>query len=134
MRQLKKTLNFFERFMSYKGGFNEKYPSEIFHSFQFFKYHAFGGFTFFNYPILFYGQKRQENNTKYPLYKYFKENGFITCNVHDYCAIENTDTYHDFTFDDIFDHQFLPCDPNNNDFNINIIRCLYDKQNMEYFL
>ena len=37
MRQLKKTLNFFERFMSYKGGFNEKYPSEIFHSFQFFK-------------------------------------------------------------------------------------------------
>ena len=38
MRQLKKTLKFFEKFMSYKGAFNEKYSSEIFHSFQFFKF------------------------------------------------------------------------------------------------
>jgi hypothetical protein len=37
IRQLTKTLNFFEKFMPYKGGFNPKYPEKIFHSFQFFK-------------------------------------------------------------------------------------------------
>ena len=45
IRQLKKTLNFFEKFISYKGGFNEKFHSEIFHSFQFFKYHSFIYYT-----------------------------------------------------------------------------------------
>ena len=58
IRELKKTLKFFEKFMPYKGGFNEKYPNENYHSFQFFKYHAFKGFTSINYPLLFYGQKR----------------------------------------------------------------------------
>ena len=31
-------IKFFEKFMPYKGGHNEKYPNENFHSFQFFKY------------------------------------------------------------------------------------------------
>ena len=43
IRKLKKTLNFFEKFISFQGGFNEKYPEEKFHSFQFFKYHSFQG-------------------------------------------------------------------------------------------
>ena len=38
LKKLNKTLTFFEQFISYKGGFNEKYPEEKFHSFQFFKY------------------------------------------------------------------------------------------------
>ena len=38
VRKLNKTLNFFEKFISFKGGFNQKYPKEKFHSFQFFKY------------------------------------------------------------------------------------------------
>ena len=38
IRQLKKTLKFFERFMLFKGNRNEKFPNENFHSFQFFKY------------------------------------------------------------------------------------------------
>ena len=38
IRQLTKTLNFFEKFMPYNGGFNPEYPEEKFHSFQFFKY------------------------------------------------------------------------------------------------
>ena len=46
MRHLKKTLNFFERFMPYN--------SEKFHSFQFFKYHAFKHYTIGNYPKLFF--------------------------------------------------------------------------------
>lgn len=36
VRQLKKTLEFFEKFMSYKGGYNKNYPKEKYHSFQFF--------------------------------------------------------------------------------------------------
>ena len=45
LRQLKKTLRFFEKFMSYEGGYNENFPKEKFHSFQFFKYYAFNGVT-----------------------------------------------------------------------------------------
>ena len=41
LRQLKKTLKFFEQFMSYKGVFQENNPSVKFHSFQFFKYQSF---------------------------------------------------------------------------------------------
>ena len=57
LRQLNKTLKFFEKFISYKGGFNENYPESNFHSFQFFKYHSFKGRTAGNYPRLFYGKK-----------------------------------------------------------------------------
>jgi hypothetical protein len=62
LRQLNKTLQFFEKFISYEGGFNEKYPEEKFHSFQFFKYHSFEGRTAGNYPRLFYGNKREAKN------------------------------------------------------------------------
>ena len=134
LRKLKKTMKFFEKFMPYKGGFNEKYPSEIFHSFQFFKYHSFFGYTSFNYPILFYGQKRLENNPKHPISYYFKQNGFITCNVIDFCEYENARTYHNFTQDEVFDHQYLSCDLNDEELSSNFIRCLYGKQNMEHFL
>jgi hypothetical protein len=37
LTQLNKTLKFVEKFMSYEGGYNDKYPEEKFHSFQFFK-------------------------------------------------------------------------------------------------
>ena len=36
LRKLKKTIHFFEKFISYKGGHHERYPTENFHSFQFF--------------------------------------------------------------------------------------------------
>jgi len=133
IRQLKKTMNFFQKFMPYKGGFNKKYPSEKFHSFQFFKYHSFKGMTWENYPFLFYGQKK-ENLKKNLITKYLKKNGYITCNVHDYCDIENTITGHNISLEEIYDHQYLSCDPNQRDISVNIIRCLYGKQNIEYFL
>ena len=60
--QLKKTLNFFEKFSSYNGGFNKDYPEEKFHSFQFFKYHSFIGRTAGNFPRLYYGNKREAKN------------------------------------------------------------------------
>ena len=93
IRELKKTLEFFEKFMPYDGGFNEIYPNEKYHSFQFFKYHAFKGYTCINYPFLFYGQKK-EIKKKYLINKYFKQTGFITSLTHDFCSRDNTDCYH----------------------------------------
>ena len=133
IRQLKKTMNFFEKFMSYKGGFTEKFPSEIFHSFQFFKYHSFDGYTSYNFPFLFYGQKK-ENKNKYLITKFLKKNGYVTCNAHDYCMVDNIRTYQNYSLEEVFDHQYLSCDPNDFDVSVNVVRCLYDKQNTEHFL
>ena len=60
LRQLKKTLNFFEKFISYKGNYQPNFPSENFHSFQFFKYHSHKYYTPGNYPILFFGNHRNK--------------------------------------------------------------------------
>ena len=76
LRKLKKTMKFFEKFTSYKGGFNEKSPTEIFHTFQFFKYYSFYGQTIGNYPRMFYGQSREVKN-KTKITKYYNENGYV---------------------------------------------------------
>ena len=131
IRQLNKTMKFIKLFMSYKGAFNKKYPSENFHSFQFFKYQSFYGYTTTNYPFLFFGQKK-ENKNKIIRTKYLKEKGYITSNVNDYCQIDATKNYHNYSIDEMYDHQFLICDHNNDGMSSNIIRCLYDKQNIEH--
>ena len=131
IRQLKKTLNFFERFMPYKGGYNSKYPNEKYHSFQFFKYHSFKNYTAGNYPRLFYGNSKFAKN-RISLSKYFKENGFITNYNSDYCRKDNSRTGHNFTFEEVYDHQFLLCDPNVFSFNSFYKKCLYGKSNVEY--
>ena len=131
LRSLKKTLKFFEKFMPYKGLSNEKYPSENYHSFQFFKYHSFKGNTYSNYPRLFFGARAGKDNITL-ITKHLKENGYITSYVHDYCDKDNTRLHHNYTIDEIYDHQFLLCDPNNEFVNLNEIRCLYGKQNFEH--
>ena len=133
LRQLKKTMDFIEKFMTYKGGSNKKYPSEIFHSFQFFKYHSFIDFTSGNYPFLFYGQKNKYNNITL-ITKYLKEIGYITCYSHDTCRIDNTRMHHNLTKEEIYDHQFLQCDPFGDHMSLTTIRCLHGKQNMEHFI
>ncbi len=130
LRQLKKTTKFFEKFMRYKGS---KYPSENFHSFQFFKYHSFNGYTGVNFPFLFYGKNHTETN-KSLITKFFKENGFITSGAMDWYFIDNIRTYHNFTQEDMYDHLLLLCDPNNDHYSINTLRCLYGKQNTEYLI
>jgi hypothetical protein len=130
IKKLKKTLQFFEKFMPYEGGHHENYPDENFHSFQFFKYHSFRGYTSNNYPLIFYGQKKDSENITL-ITKHLKENGYITSSAYDFCDKDNTRTHHDLTFDEIFDHQFLLCDPNNEYISLTTIRCLYGKQNIE---
>ena len=58
IRQLKKTMKFIEQFMPYDSPFHKKFYSENYHSFQFFKYYSFIGYTSVNYPIIFYGNKK----------------------------------------------------------------------------
>ena len=110
LRQLKKTLKFIESFMSYKGKNNTNFPSENFHSFQFFKYHSHRYYTQGNFPILFYGNHRNPSNKHINLY--FKRNGYVTGYSADMCYVDFTNSYHNFTSEDIFDHEFLVCDPN----------------------
>jgi len=131
IRQLKKTLNFFERFISFKGNRNLNFPDENFHSFQFFKYHSHKYYTSGNYPILFYGKHRDKTDKSIAFY--LKKNGFITCYTSDNCYNDFTRCNHNFTFDDIYDHQYLICDPNY--FNHNSkLNCFYDKIHVEYML
>ena len=133
LRHLKKTTKFFEKFMQYKGLFNDKYPSENYHSFQFFKYHSFNGHTSINYPFLFYGQNRTDKN-KSLITRYLKKNGFVTSASNDWCVKDNARTYYNYTQEDMYDHLFPLCDPNNDHFNANTMRCLYGKHNIEYLL
>ena len=125
IRQLKKTLNFFEKFMFYKGNFNIKYPLENYHSFQFLKYHAFIGNTPGNYPKLFY-------HNKIRITKYLKEKGYVTAFSNDICHRDSCYLPHDLSKDEICDHEFLLCDPNRKKINSMYKRCLYDKINFNY--
>ena len=128
MRQLKKTMKFIEQFMPYKGSYHKKYPEENYHSFQFFKYHCFKMFTTGNYPILFYGNKK-EINSSVLITRYLKENGYVTNYCSDECKKDNTRTYHNFTLSEMYDHQMLLCDPNIVEMNKPIKKCLYGNIN-----
>ena len=131
IRQMKKTLNFFEKFMPYNGGYNANHPKEKFHSFQFFKYHAFKNHTSGNFPRLFYGNDR--TSEKFVLLtKYFKENGYITNYDSDSCQKDNIRTFHDFTESEVYDHQFLLCDPNKIFYGSPYKKCLHGKTDVEY--
>jgi hypothetical protein len=131
IRQLKRTLKFFEQFISYKGGYNEKFPNENFHSFQFFKYHAFKEHTRGNFPRIFYGNKREIKNIS-RITKYLKENGYITSFSSDICIGDNTRILHNSSIEESYDHQMLLCDPNQENFNKNSIKCSYGKLNIEH--
>ena len=131
MRQLNKTLSFFEKFISFKGGFNEKYPDEKFHSFQFFKYHSFEGRTAGNYPRLYYGNKREAKNIVRINY-YFKNNGYITNYCCDLCKKDNSRTLHDASLNELYDYQLLLCDPNVERYHKPIKKCLYGNNDVSY--
>lgn len=131
IRQLKKTLNFIENFMPYHGKNNTKFPSENFHSFQFFKYHSHRYYTVGNFPILFYGNHRNKTNKHINLY--FKKNGFVTGYAADMCYNDFTNSYHDFSSEDIFDHQYVVCDPNYSGATPKL-NCYYNKLYFQFIL
>ena len=122
MRKMKKTIKFFEQFISYEGGHHQKFPNENFHSFQFFKYYAFKYHTSGNFPRLFYSNERRINSL-------VRINKYVTSYAADYCQKDNTRTFHNLTNDELYDHQLLMCDPNVINFNSVIKRCLYGQVN-----
>lgn len=130
IRHLKKTTKFIEQFMPFEGNFNKKYPNEVFHSFQFFKYHSFRLYTSYNFPILFYGQPKF--STKTLITKFLKENGYITGYTSDYCYKDNIRLHNNLTLSEVYDHQFLICDPNNDHYNIYTLKCLYGKPTVQH--
>ena len=129
LRQLKKTTKFFENFMSYEGNYNPKYPSENFHSFQFFKYISFYNWTRGNYVKIFYGNNNYSNKAR--ITKYFKENGYVTAFSNDMC-FRAPFAMNSMKQEEICDHEFILCDPNMKNTNSMIKKCLYDKLNAEY--
>jgi hypothetical protein len=132
IRKFKKTLNFIEKFMSYKGGYNQKYPEDNYHSFQFLKYHSFEHYTTGNFPIIFYGKRIEERRIL--ITKYLKKKGYVTSYVSDLCLRDAIRPVYNITKEETYDHQFITCDPNASGANTNIIRCLYGKQIGEHLL
>ena len=130
IRQLKKTLKFIEQFMPYKGKYNKKFKSENFHSFQFLKYHSFKGYTFQNYPRIFYGNRAGSNIIR--IIKYFKENGYVTSYSNEMCLRELSITQHNMKLEEIGDHELILCDPNRKHANLLIKKCLYNKLTTSY--
>ena len=129
IRQLKKTLNFVEKFISYKGNYQPNFPSENFHSFQFFKYHSHKYYTPGNYPILFFGNHR--NKEKQYITLHLKKNGFVTGFSFDNCAIDAVRTLYNYTTYEIFDHHYPICDPNLM-LTKHALKCFYGKYFFEY--
>ena len=124
MRHLKKTLNFFERFMPYK--------SEKFHSFQFFKYHAFKHYTPGNYPRLFFTDPTKTKKEMRITY-YLKKYGFVTAFSNDMCFNHPFPTnLEEISKEELCDHEFILCDPNQKHVSSMTKRCLYEKTNIEY--
>ena len=124
MRNLKKTLNFFERFMPYK--------SEKFHSFQFLRYHAFKHYTPANYPKLFFAN-HNETKKEMRITYYLKKYGFVTAFSSDMCLNHPYPTnLEEFSKEELCDHEFLLCDPNQKHVSSMTKKCLYGKTNIEY--
>ena len=131
IRQLKKTLKFFENFILYKGNNNPKFPTENFHSFQFFKYHSLKYWTVGNYPALFYGNYRTPNNKL--ITSYLKKIGYITCYSSDNCNLDFTPHLHNYSFDETYDHQSILCDPSYIYSNTKFT-CFYGKLYIEHMI
>ena len=124
IRQLKKTLGFFEKFMPYN--------SKDFHSFQFLRYHAFQHHTAGNYPKLFFESPRKKRKLLKITY-YLKQYGYVTAFSNDMCYnYPYPNRLRDFSKEELCDHEFLLCDPNRRHINSMFKRCLYEKTNVDY--
>ena len=101
------------------------YNSKDFHSFQFFKYHAFLHCTPGNYPKLFMDSYRIKSKNLRITY-YLKQYGFVTAFSNDMCYYNPfPHKLKDFMKEGLCDHEFLICDPNRKHINSMFKRCLY---------
>ena len=50
------------------------------------------------------------------------------------CLRDSTKSNHEYSIEEVYDHEFILCDLNKEHININTIRCLYGKQDFEHLL
>ena len=144
-RQFKKTAKFLKNFLSFKGFSTKDIPEEIYHGFEFMKYHNFQSATLQNSIPMFSGVYFKTTNKMVSIVKSMKEIGYITGNIQDVChkelmAIGNISNYSFIEFD----HEYAApsCDPNvyQNGYGFfsgenGILRnCLYGRDKIEYAL
>ena len=144
-RQFKKTSKFLKKFLSFNGHSTKDYPKQIYHGFEFFKFHKFFGTTLTNVIPMFSGVYFDPNNTMISIVKEMKEAGYITANIQDIChkelmAIENCNKYSYIEYD----HEYASpsCDPNVFSLGFGFFsgengikrKCLYGKESFEYAL
>lgn len=143
-RQYKQTSNFLKNFFKYEG-FRTKLSNNIYHAFEFLKYHKFKSYTLLNVIPMFSGVYFNKKNKMISILKDFKKNGYITCNIQDICHKELACIGPLVGYRYIeFDHEFSApsCDPtiykDGYDFfigNNGVLRkCLYGKENFEHSL
>jgi len=131
--------------MSFKGFSTEENSDEIYHGFEFMKYHKFDGATLQNSIPMFSGVYFKNDNIMVSIVKQMKQLGYITGNVQDIChkelmAIGNLTNYSYIEFD----HEYAApnCDPNVYKYafgffsgeNAIIRKCLYGKESFEHAL
>ena len=144
-RQFKKTTEFLKNFMSFKGFSTKDIPDEIYHGFEFMKYHNFAGATLQNSIPMFSGVYFNNTNYMVSIVKEMKQLGYVTSNVQDIChkelmAIGKLSNYSYIEFD----HEYAApnCDPNVYKYafglfsgeNMIIRKCLYGKESFEHAL
>ena len=80
---------------------------------------------------MFYGNHL--NISKKHINFYLKRNCYVNGYSADICFNDFVRSYHKFTFKDIYDHQYINCDPN---FRVDGHKyiCLYGKFDVEYLL
>ena len=142
-RQFKKTAKFLKNFMSFKGFSTKDIPEEIYHGFEFMKYHNFQTATLHNSIPMFSGVYFKRTNKMVSIVKNMKEIGYITGNVQDIChkelmAIGNFSNYSFIEFD----HEYAApnCDPNVYKYGFGFFsgengilrKCLYGRDSIEY--
>ena len=144
-RQYKKTSNFIKQFLSYKGYSTQNNSNQIYHGFEFLKYHKFKGSTLFNAIPMFTGVYFDKSNRMISIVKDMKKLGYITCNIQDVCQKELFGIGHTNNYSFIeFDHEYLApsCDPNIYKIGYGLFsgengilrKCLYGKESIEHSL
>lgn len=140
-RQYKKTSKFIQKFLSFKGYTQDNI--NIYHAFEFFKYHKFMSSTLYNIIPMFYGVYFNKKNKMISLIKDMKKSGYITCNVQDVChkGLTIVSNSNNFYYTE-FDHEYSApnCDPNIYKFGYGLFsgengilrKCLYGKENIEH--
>ena len=143
-RQFKKTSKFLETFLSFKGFSTKNIPEQIYHGFQFLKYHNFRRATLHNAIPMFSGVYYKRNkNRMISIVKDMKKVGYITGNVQDVCHKElmAIGRFKKYSFIE-FDHEYAApnCDPNVYKYGFGFFsgengmlrKCLYGKDSIEY--